>query len=90
MITSLGLKSIRRSKIVKKSKFSITEVSLKDLSKTVEEFKGVTYDGYTRKRYKHMATDSYLYLAIHLEKFMMSNSHGSARTQNMSTQNIII
>ena len=36
VITSLGIKSIRRPKIVKKENFAITEVSIKDLSNIIE------------------------------------------------------
>ena len=38
MITSLGIKTIRRSKKIKKAKFSITGVGLKDISKIIKEF----------------------------------------------------
>ena len=33
-----------------------------------------------------MATDSYFYLERHIETFMMSNSRGPIRTQNISMQ----
>ena len=39
------------------------------------------YEGYVRNRFKHMPTDSYLYLARQLEKCMMSNYHGSVTPQ---------
>ena len=76
MITSLGLKAIRRSKNVKNEKFAITEVSLKDIYRTIKEFKDMPYKGYVRKRSKHMPTDSYFYLEIQLANFMMRNSRG--------------
>ena len=56
LITSMGLKAIRRSKNDKKEKFSITEVSIKDISKIIENFKDVPYEGDARKRSKHMPT----------------------------------
>ena len=43
LITSLGIKAIRRSKNVKKEKFAITEVSLEDFSRIIDEFKDVPY-----------------------------------------------
>ena len=92
-ITSLDINAIRKLKNVKKSKFAITEVSLKYLSKIVNEFKDVPYEGYVRKISKYMHTDSYFYIARNLAEFMMSkksmsNSGGLVRTQNMSTQNM--
>ena len=62
LTTFLSLKYIRRSKNVKKEKFSITEVSLKYISSIFEDFKDVPYEGYVSKRSKHMPTDSYFYL----------------------------
>ena len=64
----------------------MTEVSIKDISKIIEEFKYVPYESYVKKRYKHMPTESYFYPTRQLAKFMMSNSRVSARTKNMSTQ----
>ena len=51
------------------------------------------YEGYVMKCSKHMPTESYLYLAIYIEKFMiitqnMSHLCGSLITQKTSTQNM--
>ena len=46
------------------------------------------YEGYIRKRSKHMRTESYLYLSIQLSKFVMSNDCGLLRTYKKSTQKI--
>ena len=46
------------------------------------------YEGYERKRPKHIPIDSYLYLARHTENCMTRNSRGPVRTHNTSTQNI--
>ena len=62
LIAYMGLNIIRRSKMLKR-KFSITEVSHKNLSKTNKVFNNLIYKVYMRKRYKHMPNDSYLYLA---------------------------
>ena len=86
LITSLGLKIIRRSKIFKKARFAITEVSIKDISKIIKEFKDVHYEGYASKCYKHITTDSYFYLAIQLPNCMMNNSRGIASYLSNDTQ----
>ena len=56
--------------------FAITEVSLKDLYTIIKEFKDLPYEGYARNRSTHIPTDSYFYLEINVEKFMMRNSRG--------------
>ena len=66
----------------------MTEVSLKDIFKIIKEFKDVPYEGYASKRYKHIPTESYLYLARQLENYTMSNFHGLVRTYKKSTQKI--
>ena len=81
MIISLGFKTIIRSNKIKKASFTITEVSIKDLSKIVKELKDLPYEGYVSNRYKHMPTDSYFYIARQLVKCMMSNSRSPVRTQ---------
>ena len=88
LITSLDIKTIRRSKNIKKARFEITEVSLKDIYNIIKEFKDVPYKDYTRKSSKHMPTYSYFYLARKLAKCRMSDSHVPVRTQKMSTQNM--
>ena len=55
MIASLGINTIRRPKKIEKARFSITEVSLKDLYKVIKEFKDLPYEGYVGKRYKKMS-----------------------------------
>ena len=71
-ITSLCPKTIVRSKkYKKKSRFSINNVSMKDLSKIINEFERLPYNGFVQKRPKHEPTESYLYLSIHLAKCMM-------------------
>ena len=62
LIASLGIDTIRRPKKIKKERFAITKVSLKDISKIIMEFKDLPYEGYVGKRYKHMSTDSHFYL----------------------------
>ena len=73
LITSSGLKAIRSWENVKKANFTITEVSFKDISNNIEEFEDVPYEGYVRKRSKHIHTDNYFCLARQLAKCIMSN-----------------
>ena len=40
---------------MKKERFSSTEVSLKDISNIIKEFKDVPYEEYGRKRFKRHA-----------------------------------
>ena len=86
LIASLGLKTIRRPKNIKKARFDINEVIVKDISKIIKEFKDTTNEGYMRKRSKHMPTESYFYLARYLAKCMTSNLCGPEIAQKMSTQ----
>ena len=55
-ITSLGLKTIGKSKEIKKSRFSITNFILKDVSKIKKEFEDLLYESYVRKSSKNMPT----------------------------------
>ena len=58
LITSLGL-NINVSSKVKKARYAITNVSMKDLSMIIKEFEKLPYKGYVWKRPKHEPTDSY-------------------------------
>ena len=71
LITSLGLEAIARTKIYKKARYAIRNVSKKDLSKIIRDFKNSPYKSYESRRPKHEPTDSYFYLARHLVKCMM-------------------
>ena len=59
MITSLVLKTIRRSNKNKKENYASTNVSLKDISNIIKEFEKFPFEGYVRKRSKHKPTDIY-------------------------------
>ena len=63
LITSIALKTIRRSKKIKKAMFAVTEVSFKDISNIIKEFNYLSYEVYARKRSKKMPTGSYFYLS---------------------------
>ena len=90
MINSLGLKAIIRPNKNKKAKYAITIVSLKDIYKIIDFFDKLPYEGYLRNMYKHVPTDSYFYLSIQIDKFMMRLSlHvGPVRTQMTNTKNM--
>ena len=64
LITSLGIKTNARSKKNKKSRYAITNVSMKDISNIVKDFEKLPYEGYVKKRPKHEPTERYFYLAI--------------------------
>ena len=53
LITSMGIKTIRRSKKDKKARYAITNVSLKDISNNIKDFEKFPYEGYVWKRSKH-------------------------------------
>ena len=47
-----------------------------NISRIIKEFEKFPYEGYVRKRSKHVPTDIYVYLARQLAKYMMRlNSH---------------
>ena len=79
LITSLvsRRKQGQRSKI--KERCAIRNISKKDLSNIIREFEKLPFKSYDRMRPKHEPTDSYFYLAIHLENCMVRadalNSH---------------
>ena len=70
--------------------FDITSFILDYLSKIIKEFGDFPYQGYVRKRSKHMSTDSYFYLARHLAKCMMRFNIpiGPLRTQMTNMLNM--
>ena len=92
LINSLGLKTIRSSNKSKKSRYVITNFSLKGISKIIKEFEKFPYEGYVQKRSKHEPNDSYFYLSRHLAKCTMrTNSHvGPVITQITNTQKMNI
>ena len=64
LLTSLSLKSKARPKKYKKARYIIGNVSKREISKNIREFKTLPYKSSERKRPKHEPTDSYFYLAI--------------------------
>ena len=93
MIASLGIDTIRRPKKIKKARFAITKVSLKDISKIIMEFKDLPHEGYVGKRYKQMSTDSHFYLEgklckLYDEKWEWPCKNTKTSMQNMSNFNM--
>ena len=56
-ITSLDIKTNVRSNKNKKARFTITNITLKYLSRIIREFEKFTYKGCVRKRPKYEPTD---------------------------------
>ena len=75
LITYMGLKTIVRSNKNKTSSYAITNVSLKGISKIIKEFEKFPFGGYVRNKPKHELTDSYFYLARHIDKCMMRHNN---------------
>ena len=76
------------SKKMKKARFDITNVSIKNLSNIIKELKYLPYEGYERKSYKHMPYDSYIYLTRQISKCMMRLNVQKMNNSETSTQNI--
>ena len=72
LITSLGIKNNVSSEKDKKSRYAITNVSMKDISKIIKYFENVPYKGYVHKRPKYEPTESYFYPEIKLTKCIMT------------------
>ena len=66
LITSLGLKTNVNSNKYKKARYSITNVSMENISKIIKEFGKFTYKSYVQNRPKHKPNDSYRYLEIQI------------------------
>ena len=71
LITYLGFKTKIRLQKFKKARYSILNVSKKDLSKIIREFEKFEKLPSEKKRPKNEPTDSYFYLARQLAKCMM-------------------
>ena len=71
LITSLGFKIRVRSYKYKKAKYTIINISKKNLYEIIREFEKFDKPPYERKRPKYEPTDSHFYLARPLVKCMM-------------------
>ena len=88
LVTSMVLKTIRRSKKNKKSRYAITNVSLKDISNIIKEFEKLPYEGYLQKSSKYVTTDGFFYISRQIDKCMVRLNFpvGPVRTQMTNTQ----
>ena len=71
LIASLGINAKTRPKKYKKARYAIRNFNKKDLSKIIREFEKLSYESYERNRPKHEPMDSYYYLSIYIENFMV-------------------
>ena len=58
MITSMGIRTIGRSKKNEKTRYAITNFSMKDISKIIKEFEKLPNKGYVQMRPKPKPTES--------------------------------
>ena len=70
LINYMVIKTNVRPKKYKRARYSITNVSMKDLSRIIKDFEKLPYKGYVRKNPKDEPTNSYFYLARQLDKCM--------------------
>ena len=79
----------------KKARYAITNVSLKDIYKIMNEYEKFPYKGYVQKITKNKPTDSYFYLARQISKCMVragtfNSQVDPVRTEVTITQRISI
>ena len=71
LVTTLDFKAKLRSSKYKKGKFTIVNVSEKDLSKIIKEFEKIGKVPYVKRITKHNPTSSYFHLVGKIAKCMM-------------------
>ena len=64
LITSMGFKAKVRQNKYKQARYTIRNVSKKNLSKIVRYFDKLPYKSYERRRPNHEPADSYCYLCV--------------------------
>ena len=83
MVTALAFKTKVRSPKYKKARYTIVNVSKKDLPKIIKKFEKTEKLPYEKKRPKYEPTESYFCLAREIAKCMMRSDklncydHGS-------------
>ena len=75
MITSLGFKTKAKSQKYKKTRYTIRNVSEKDISKIIKEFEKIGKLPYEKRRTKYERTDCYFNLTRQLAKSMMRSDN---------------
>ena len=93
---TLGFKAKARSQKYKKARYSIRNVSEKDLSKTIKDFEKIDKLPYEKKRPKHEPTDSYFQPARQIAKCKMRSDnlncqdHGGFMEMNAPSQTLML
>ena len=78
LVTAMSLKTKARSKKYKKARYSIGNVSMKNLSKKIKDFGKIVKVTYLKRIPKHEPTLSYFHLVVCLGECMMicgENNH---------------
>ena len=96
MATALAFRTKVRSSKYKKARYSIRNVSEKDLSKIIKKFEKFEKLSYEKKRPKHEPTECYFHLAKDIVKCMMRSNklnwydHGGFKKMTAPYLNVII
>ena len=96
LITSIWVSRPKtRPKKYKKARYAIGNLSKNYLSNIIREFDKLLYNSYDRRRPKHEPTESYLYIAIQIAKYMMrddacNSENYPVRTEMTETKHIPI
>ena len=94
LVTSLGFKTKVRPEKYKMARYTIGNVSEKDLSEMIKKFEKIEKLPYEKKRPKHEPNDSYFNLARKLAKCMMRydklnwHDHGGYTEMTAPSSNI--
>ena len=96
MVTALAFNTKVRSSKYKKARYSIRNVSEKDISKKIREFEKFEKLRYEKKRPKHEPTERYFHLARKIVKCMMKSDklnwydHGGYTKMTALYSNVIV
>ena len=71
LIISMGFKDKVRPHKCKKARYTIRNISKKDLLRIISEFEKLLYECYEKKRPKHGSTERYFYLERWIAKCTM-------------------
>ena len=94
LVNALSLKTKVRSQKYKKSRYTIGNVSMKDLSNIIKEFEKIVKVPYVKRIPKHEPTSSYYHLVRCITECMMRSDehnhhvHGSYTEETAPSSNI--
>ena len=86
LVTALTLKTKVRSKKLKKARYAIGNVSMKDLSKIIKEFEKIVKVPYVKRIPKHEPTSSYYYLFGCIADCMLRSDEDNQHVQGGYTK----